>query len=349
MASYIVDSDVIGYASDWLDSVNDISIAERFAATDSLASLSSLTSVTKDSVDANELLASIVFGQVTDALEAAETVGFITTPASLEDSVASNDLLTGLLQVTTAATDRLTVTDELDGQRTFSSTDAVVVSDELSSSARIYGGLVDQVVFSDTTSASFTIYADLSDSGVVGDTVSDSLSLVGVLSDAAIAGDSLYESSQTVLVVNADTGAVSSYIFTPTVVGMADYQGVLYLVGPDGLYALDAVQDDDGDVVWSFRTGFTNLGTDKLKRVNDANFQARTEGDTTFQVVSDRYGNKQEWNYRLPPLTRNSYRDGIVKVGKGINSVYWQFAARGVGPAEIDQLRLTVEPLSRRR
>jgi hypothetical protein len=117
MASYIVDSDVIGYASDWLDSVNDISIAERFAATDSLASLSSLTSVTKDSVDANELLASIVLGQVTDVLEAAETVGFITTPASLEDSVASNDLLTGLLQVTTAATDRLTVTDELDGQR----------------------------------------------------------------------------------------------------------------------------------------------------------------------------------------------------------------------------------------
>lgn len=112
---------------------------------------------------------------------------------------------------------------------------------------------------------------------------------------------------------------------------------------------MDAVQDEDGDVVWVLRTGLSHFGSEALKRVTRANLLARIEGDTVFKVVSSRHGTQQERSYRLPPMTRENYRDGVVKTGRGIQSVYWEFSATGIAPAEIDQLRLDVEPLSRRR
>jgi hypothetical protein len=189
----------------------------------------------------------------------------------------------------------------------------------------------------------------LNDGLVVSDVSTTAMQLVGILTDNALAGDTLFEAAQTVYITNAETGAVSTYVFTPTISGMTDYQGVLYLAGPEGLYALDATQDEDGAVVWTLRTGFSNLGSDLLKRIRDVNIQARTEGDTTLQVIEDRYGEKQEWNYRLPAVTRDSYRDGVTKIGRGIKSVYFALGLQGIGPAEIDQLRVLIEPLSRRR
>jgi hypothetical protein len=136
---------------------------------------------------------------------------------------------------------------------------------------------------------------------------------------------------------------------TPVVAGLAEYRGTLYLAGPDGLYAMDATEDEDGEVVWTLRTGFSNLGNDLLKRVRDANILGRTEGNTLFKVVTARNGEKQEYAYQLPEATRDAYRDGVTKVGRGLQSVYWQFEMEGTGPAEIDQIKLAIEPLSRRR
>jgi hypothetical protein len=136
---------------------------------------------------------------------------------------------------------------------------------------------------------------------------------------------------------------------TPVVAGLAEYRGTLYLAGPDGLYAMDSDEDETGEVVWTLRTGFSNLGSDLLKRVRDANILGRTEGNTLFKVVTARNGEKQEYDYQLPEATRDAYRDGVTKVGRGLQSVYWQFEMEGTGPAEIDQIKLAIEPLSRRR
>lgn len=339
-------------AMDSLQGGRVLEVADTVVLTETLTSRSVISGVLSDQATATDELAMLLAGPVTDVVMASETLdSVIVYGVGLSDTVAVTEVWTGALNTSISLADTLTDADVLESSVLAETVDTINVTDSVADTAGISAALADTGYVTDSLLGEFTVYAPLlSDQVGATDSLTSGLVLVGLLADTVWATDVLYEVAvQTVYVVNAETGAVSTYAFTPVINGMAEYQGVLYLSGPDGLYALDAAQDDDGDVVWTLRTGFSNLGTDKLKRVHDCNFQARTEGDTTFQVVSDRYGQKQEWNYRLPPLTRDSYRDGVVKVGRGIQSVYWQFAAQGIGPAEIDQLRLVVEPLSRRK
>jgi hypothetical protein len=246
----------------------------------------------------------------------------------------------------------LSASDEIGYGFIQSSDDTLVASDSIAGTVAVASPVLsDTVVISETLAGAVSIYAAvLTDIVVASDTLTGSLVLVGVVSDTVLFGDTLSDAAyQTLVVVNAETGAVSTYTMTPVVAGLAEYRGTLYLAGPDGLYAMDADEDEDGEVVWTLRTGFANLGSDLLKRVRDANILGRTEGTTLLKVVTAHGGQKQEYHYQLPATTRDAYRDGVTKVGRGLQSVYWQFALQGTGPAEIDQLKLAIEPLSRRR
>lgn len=202
----------------------------------------------------------------------------------------------------------------------------------------------------ESTTATLSVYLPVvMDTGIAAESTAVMLQLVGVLSDTLLAGDTLASAAQMIYVVNADTGAVSTYTLSPTVESLASYRGVLYLAGPEGLYAVDAAQDADGEVVWTMQTGLSLLGTDALKRVQDCNILSRQSNDVTLRVTTAHQGEKQTDVYRLPATTRDSYRDGVVKVGKGLSSVYWQFGLRGMGAAEIDQIKVSVNALSRRR
>jgi hypothetical protein len=326
-------------------------LSDQVVVADQVISTVSASSTTVDTVQASDVIAMGLDGPLADTGVVTDLLdGEIGQLDGLTDKVFVGEAWSAVLTASAALSDTVSAQDDVSAIVLADALDTVVVSDVLAVNEAVFAALEDTVFAADGLIGTVAVYAPfLADTLVVTDGLTSHLGLVGVLSDTVLYGDTLHEATQKIIVVNADTGAVSTYTFTPTIKSVMHYQGVLYLAGPEGLYALDAVQDDDGAVVWTLRTGFSNLGTDQIKRVQDVNFQARTEGGTTFQVVSDRYGQKQEWNYRLPPLTRNSYRDGVVKVGKGIQSVYWQFAAQGVGPAEIDQLRFVVEPLSRRR
>lgn len=281
---------------------------------------------------------------VSDALQGEDHPVALVDPVRFTDEIASVSAITGSLA------DVAVFGDALGWLWIAESTETVIVADVLAGAVAMSSALADTATWGDALAGGLTVYAPaLADAGTFSDALTSQLQLVGILADTVLFGDALADAAHVVHVVNAETGAVSTYTFTPTIRSMAEYQGVLYLAGPDGLYALDATQDDGEDIVWTLRTGFSDLGVDKLKRVVDINVQARTQGDLTLQTVHNRTGDKVQRAYRLPPLTRNSHRDGVIHPGMGPVSVYWQFALQGVGPAEIHQMRLSVEPLSRRR
>jgi hypothetical protein len=329
------------------------SLADSVKVTDELQAV--FAAVAVDTVTVTDELDSVVDGQgvLLDRVLCVEVndTQLATSSASVDtgvftDELASQEIVDAEISVTA------TIQDDLTSQWVSHDVDTVYVTDTLTTTEFTTAELADTVVYTDELTSAIAVYvASLTDTVVFTDLLdaATDLQLVGVLSDTVLVGDTLHDAAQTVYVVNADTGAVSTYTFTPTVTGMAFFRRTLYLAGPDGLFAVDADEDEDGAVVWTLKTGFSNLGTDLLKRIQDVNIQGRTAGDTTMQVVSDRYGKKQEWNYRLPELTRDSYRDGVVKPGRGVQSVYYALGLHGVGPAEIDQLRVVVEPLSRRR
>jgi hypothetical protein len=338
-------------ASDSIDSFYSAVTVDAVVLSDILAGRLAITGSLADTLVASDSIAAELSGISADTVIASDVAASAMTTASA-DTLIVTDAAAARLAITGATADTIIVSDEIDYGAIQSAADILVASDSIAGTVAVASPVLsDTVVVSETLAGPVSVYAAvLADTVAASDTLTGALALVGVLSDTVLFGDTLSDQAyQTVVVVNAETGAVSTYTMTPVVAGLAEYRGTLYLAGPDGLYAMDATEDEDGEVVWELRTGFSNLGTDLLKRVRDINVQGRTEGNTLFKVVAARGGQKQEYHYQLPAATRDAYRDGVIKPGQGIKSVYWQFELQGTGPSEVDQLRIAVEPLSRRR
>lgn len=331
--------------------VNAVSLTDSVYYSDAISGVLRATSARSDTIALSDVIGSGLVGSWADTLISSELSATAATTNTGEVLVVSG-VVTPRFAISGSFGDTLLAGDAISYGFIQSTVDSLLVSDSIAGVVAVASPvLVDTAVVSEVLVGAVAIYAALpTDTVEWSDVLIGGVALVGVLSDSVLLGDTLSDTAyQTLVVVNAETGATSTYTMTPTVAGLADYRGTLYLAGPDGLYAMDSDEDEEGKVVWTLRTGFSNLGIDLLKRVRDVNVQGRTEGGLTVQTITDRYGLKQEHAYLLPAMTRNSYRDGVVKVGRGVNSVYWALGLQGKGPAEVDQLRVAVEPLSRRR
>lgn len=345
------DTLVFSETLEMLGGIDAASLSDILRLDETIVSNIVITSARSDTVVLSDVIESGFIGSSADTLIASELLTMAAT-TSASDILAVSDVVASRLVISGSSSDTLLASDEIGYGFIQSAADTLVASDSIAGTVAVASPVLsDTVMISETLAGPVAIYvAVLTDTVVASDTLTGALTLVGVLSDTVLFGDTLSDAAyQTLVVVNAETGATSTYTMTPVVAGLAEYRGTLYLAGPDGLYAMDATEDEGGEVVWTLRTGFSNLGSDLLKRVRDANILGRTEGNTLLKVVTSREGQKQEYSYQLPTATRDAYRDGVTKVGRGLQSVYWQFALQGTGPAEVDQLKLAIEPLSRRR
>lgn len=290
-------------------------------------------------------------------------------------------------EITAGLSDTFAFTDSLIGDKTaVSLIDTVVWSEALGGNLdtgtladtvlwqedlgwMAFGALDDTMVWADVLAAEFSalplagsaVWAEalgvdfgvpvLLDSALWLDALTGTLALNSELSDTVLWVDVLSNTSVAyrVIVVNVDTGAVSEFVFSMPISGIAQLGGNLYVASEDGLYVLDAsVDEGNSQVEWEMATGFTSLGTDERKRVRDLNILGRSEGKTVVKVTTARIGDKVEDWFLMQSLNRISARDGVVKIGQGISSVYWKIGVAGTGPTEIDQLKVAVLPLARR-
>lgn len=270
----------------------------------------------------------------------------------LADSAVFTDTLSGVLAISGSLSDTLGFSTAISYGWVADQSDELGFNDVIGGTVTIAAPLTSTMTFSEVLSGELT--AILTSGVGLDDVLGGRLSLVGVLTSGIGLNDTLLLIQQAgggagVWVINADTGAVSRYTMTPVVDSGAECNGTLYLATDTGLYALDSATDDGAAIEWAARGGMTHFGTDLLKRVRDVNVLGKTAGVVQVEVVSDRYGAKQEAHYQAPALTRTNPRDGVVKVGQGYQSVYWTLGLRGTGAAEIDEVRVNPVPLSRRR
>lgn len=324
-------------------------LTDTLSTSDVLTGTASISGVLTDSVTLVDAINSGIFATFVDTVTTTDTLGVPLFIAGLMDSASSADVIVGALSLTGVFADSQTPTDDLSWLWLTSSIDAASPTDTFGPVSVLTVGFADTPTTTDTLTGVIAVYGLLSDSLATGDTLSSQMVLYGTLSDTPNAGDVLLTQAQRFFVVNADTKAVSEYTFTPTIQGLGTWHNQLVLATSSGLYALDADTDVGATINWEFRSGFSHLGTDRLKRVRDVNVLARGAGDVRLLLVSDRYGQKQENQYKLVKLTADAFRDQVIKAGQGHQSVYWQLGCQGEGPAEINELRVAVEPLSRRR
>lgn len=123
-----------------------------------------------------------------------------------------------------------------------------------------------------------------------------------------------------VWVVNLDTSASSqyeSYGFNSFFQRGSDYYGV----ANDGIYKLAG--DDDAGIPIAALVEFarSNLGSTHSKHVPEVYLAASSDGALTLKVVAE-----GGTHYYAARSSSADLRNHLVKPGKGLNSVYWQFA-----------------------
>lgn len=293
----------------------------------------------------NEVLVPLV-----DTIGFSDAVGVAWEISVAVDTLAISDAAGAILTLHAAAADTLSVSDSIGSLQLAAAADTLAIADALSSTVYSPVAAADTLAFADA--ATTILFVSAYDTLSLADSASAVLTLYASAADTLSISDSASDGAtnpQHVMVMNLDTGAVSEYVLPVVVTGMAQRNGVLYLATTAGLFALDAATDDGDDIVWRWRTGLAHLGTDLLKRVIDVNALGRTEGAVIAEVVTTRDGTKRADRFQLPAATRDSHRDAVIKVGKGLTSVYWAFGERGTAPAERHEIRVSATPLSRRR
>lgn len=126
----------------------------------------------------------------------------------------------------------------------------------------------------------------------------------------------------------------------------AAFNETTYAAKTDGIYDLTGDTDQGEAIVAEIRTGQMNLGTGKEKRCPTAYIGAKTNGSLVMKVVTDEpSGTKTENWYAVETRPADSVRTTRVTFGRGLKSVYWQFALSNVDGSDFELASLEMLPV----
>lgn len=342
---------VIGDSAYFFDSIQDAVISivsDKAIFSDASGSLSVTTSSISDGLILSDRIVSVLPTNLIDVLVGADSVTDKIL-SSFVDSALFSDLSTTSLVLLSNITDGVVITDNILSAALSMLSDTALFNDSAFGALSLSTSIEDSGIFTESKTSSSYISTRLSDISLLTDSFSSSLSLLSNTTDTAVFSDQFIGSYQRVYVINSSTGAVSEYVLPIRVQGLSYHKGKLYIASDEGLFTLTGDTDSGESIIWEFRTGFTNMGSEYIKRISGVDVLGRVSGSVILKLVHNRDGDKSERHYKQTLLNRSSPRDGVINAGKGISSVYWQVGVSGVGPAEISELKVRALQISRRR
>lgn len=134
---------------------------------------------------------------------------------------------------------------------------------------------------------------------------------------------------------------------------MCEFEGRYFGCQSDGLYEQTGDDDAGTDITWSFRTGLMDFGTGKFKRVPALYLGYTAQGAAVLKVVTTiidgpNEGKREENWYQLDAQPADTMRDGRIKIGKGLESIYWDSTLTGIKPFSLDIARFQPIVIDRR-
>lgn len=208
--------------------------------------------------------------------------------------------------------------------------------------------MVDGAAFDALPSFGVTIGAVLREELASGVTVSSLLEGLSTLTDGLGAtvtirlGDTVYFA----WVCNIESRAFSSYENYPFNSFAELPDGVHYGCAADGLYELGGGDDDGDPIAARVRAGLSNLGTGKMKRMPSLYLGYRSDGSLVLKVTTTSPdGERVETWYQSGARTAVDTREGRIKIGKGLKSVYFDFEIANVDGADFELDTLELLPL----
>ena len=204
-------------------------------------------------------------------------------------------------------------------------TDALRVSDTLNVRVRVTDTVHDRIVISDQLQSSITFSQRIIDKLAIHDVVKGSLTAKQHLQDYVFIDDLIpnQPTAGYAWTANADTWAMSRYD-SYNYQDLAVIDGVLYGLGEDGLYQLDA----DTPVQAKLTTGKIDLGRGQLVHPVAAYLEYELSGSSKqlqVGVGTTQSGNKQAYSYQLPTEKADYLTNGRVLFGRGLRGRHFSF------------------------
>jgi hypothetical protein len=225
--------------------------------------------------------------------------------------------------------------------------ESMVMSDAADSRAEFLGDLVDAATMTDTDDFIREMFGDLVDGMTMSDLVSVLAEFTADLTDEMTINEILDQQGEVfdAWVVNTETGAVSRYDWLPFT-SLTEFNGRYFGTTAEGLYELAGDTDDGGHINAFVLSGVDDLDIPGDKRVIRGYIGLKTSGEMLLKTI---VGDNVTRIYRLVSSS-NAMHQRRLPLGKGVDSVYWQFALENIDGAdfETDVIKLLPVVLKRR-
>lgn len=128
------------------------------------------------------------------------------------------------------------------------------------------------------------------------------------------------------------------------------WDGAYYGASEHGIFELTGDTDNGDEIAAWVRSAISNFGTGRAKRMPAAYIGYTSSGTMVLKVVTTTGGTKSEDWYTLREKPAAAMRDGRIKVGRGLSSVYWAWELHNVDGADfaLDAIELMPLLLDRR-
>ena len=316
-----------------------LSVATTVSAFSGLTARDRVQRVIEEAIEANITVSDDMVDNVAKFIAIIDTLRAADNALTWRMAVATlADSLTALSVAVSVAdgdiTDAATVMAALDGRRLAMAhlIDTVVAEAEGLGLAIVTVDLTDTSMADDSVLTATTMYGLIEDGVRVSISLTlDGLPYVGICMNASLKGVTEFQ----------------NYEFN----SLATLKGRLYGAGADGLYLLEGPDDAGVGISALARTPLSRIAGGRKAHVDSAYLGYSAGGQMQMKVITtEATGTKTSRVYELKAQTADTNRAGRIKLGKGLQSVYWAFELSNVLGADftIDVVELHVLALSRR-
>jgi hypothetical protein len=203
--------------------------------------------------------------------------------------------------------------------------DVLRVSDVVNARVRATEAIREHVVISDRLQSSITFSQHITEKLIIRDVAKGSLTAKQYVQDHIFIDDRVLNQPTAgyAWTANADTWAMSRYDGY-NYQDLAVINGVLYGLGEDGVYRLDAQKPVQGKLT----TGKLDLGRGQLVHPVAAYLEYELSGSTTqlqIGVSTTQSGTQQTYFYQLPSEKADYLTNGRVLFGRGLRGRHFSF------------------------
>lgn len=336
--------------ADALTTINIAGIVEAIALTGTPASFYTAKPTLSDATGFTAALESAWFFLIAEGVAlAGSAAGNPFLLGAIVDTLAATGVATTRLEAVEAVAGALALESLLVNGWSVAATDSAAFNDALTNAARLFAPLVDAAALASTSTPALRLVVLSSDTLAAADTPAAVMTLLADASDGLLAYVNARVGGDEIAgwVLNTANLAASEYRDFPFE-SAAVFDTSTYVAGDGGIYELKR-GDDDGDPIEAWiRTGLSELGDSRQKRLKNAWVGRTGTGKLVLKVVTTGVDGRktEDWYLQETDARAGSEpREGRFKVGEGLQSRFWQFEIHNKAGGALDLTDVQLFPI----